>query len=110
MVDNNGFIVIAEDPVHTGKFFGEVDGAILESLTEYSIFRQIKIYDYQAICLVPEDDGSAGNILLTVSLREVMIEHNIDTYFNVSCFSAVQDNGLASEFHPGSDSLGHCPL
>ena len=47
MVDNNGFVVISEDPVHTGKFFGEVDGTILESLVKNDIFRQIKIYDYQ---------------------------------------------------------------
>ena len=47
VVDNNGFVVISEDPVHTGKFFGEVDGTILESLVKNDIFRQIKIYDYQ---------------------------------------------------------------
>ena len=66
MVDNNGFVVISEDPVHSGKFFGEVDGTILESLIQHDIFRPIKIYDYQAICLGPEDDDSAADILGTV--------------------------------------------
>jgi hypothetical protein len=66
VVDNNGFVVISEDPVHTGKFFGEVDGTILESLIHNNIFRPIKIYDYQAICLEREDDGSSANFLLSV--------------------------------------------
>ena len=65
VVDNNGFVVISEDPVHTGKFFGEVDGTILESLIEHGVYREIKIYDYQAICLEPVDDGSAAGILAT---------------------------------------------
>ena len=65
VVDNNGFVLISEDKTHTGKFFGEVDGTILESLIQHSIFRPIKIYDYQAICLEPEEDGNSANFLLT---------------------------------------------
>ncbi len=68
VVDNNGFVVISKDPVHTGKFFGEVDGTILESLVESQIFREIKIYDYQAVCLSPEgEENAASSIFLTVS-------------------------------------------
>ena len=65
MVDNNGFVVISEDPVHTGKFFGEVDGTILESLVKNDIFRQIKIYDYQAICLEMENEGGSASAILS---------------------------------------------
>ena len=67
VIDNNGFVIISEVKSNTGKFFGEVDGTILESLVHHNIFKPIKIYDYQAICLETEDDGSAGNILLSVS-------------------------------------------
>merc|ERR1712141_743202 len=63
VVDNNGFVIIANDPVHTGKFFGEVDGTILDSLIQHQIYRKIEIYDYQAICLESEDDGSPANFL-----------------------------------------------
>ncbi len=66
VIDNNGFVIISEDPVHTGKFFGEVDGTVLESLVQHNIFNVIKIYDYQAICLEAIDDGSAASMLLTV--------------------------------------------
>ena len=66
MVDNNGFIVISEQRENTGKFFGEVDGTIFESLIQHEIFRPIQIYDYQAICLEMADDGSAASMLFTV--------------------------------------------
>jgi len=65
VLDNNGFVVISEDPLNTGTFFGEIDGTILNSLEEYQVFNKIKIYDYQAICLEREDDGSPASGLLT---------------------------------------------
>ena len=65
VLDNNGFVVISEDPNNIGKFFGEIDGTILNSLEQNHVFKKIKIYDYQAICLENADDGSPANILLT---------------------------------------------
>ena len=65
VIDNNGFVVISDDAVHTGKFFGEVDGSILDSLIQHQIYKKIEIYDYQAICLEREDDGSSASLLLT---------------------------------------------
>ena len=71
MVDNNGFVVISEDPVHTGKFFGEVDGTILESLVKNDIFRQIKIYDYQV-----SDRWEGPSIIYDVGNLSKLFEHN----------------------------------
>ena len=51
MIDNNGFVIISENPLNTGKFFGEVEGTILWSLVKHEVFKKIKIFDYQAICL-----------------------------------------------------------
>ena len=34
VLDNNGFVMISETKADTGKFFGEVDGTILESLVQ----------------------------------------------------------------------------
>eukprot|EP00090_Calanus_glacialis_P023863 TRINITY_DN369_c0_g1_i1.p1 TRINITY_DN369_c0_g1~~TRINITY_DN369_c0_g1_i1.p1 ORF type:complete len:1359 (+),score=332.60 TRINITY_DN369_c0_g1_i1:336-4412(+) len=65
VLDNNGFVVISEDPSNIGKFFGEIDGTILKSLEQNHVFKKIKIYDYQAICLENADDGSPANIILT---------------------------------------------
>jgi hypothetical protein len=65
VLDNNGFVAISEDPSNIGKFFGEIDGTILKSLEQNHVFKKIKIYDYQAICLENADDGSPANIILT---------------------------------------------
>jgi len=68
VLDNNGFVMISEDPLNTGKFFGEIDGTILKSLEKNHVFKKIKIYDYQAICLENvenSDDGSPAGIILT---------------------------------------------
>ena len=65
VLDNNGFVMISEDPLNTGKFFGEIDGTILNSLEKNHVFKKIKIYDYQAICLEEADDGSPAGIILT---------------------------------------------
>ena len=68
VIDNNGFIVISEQKENTGKFFGEVDGTIFDGLIQHKIFSPIQIYDYQAICLEMDDDGSAASMMLTVSI------------------------------------------
>ena len=47
VLDNNGFVVISEDKLNTGKFFGEIDGTVLNSLVKNNVFRRIKVYDYQ---------------------------------------------------------------
>merc|ERR1711892_988529 len=65
VLDNNGFVAISEDPSNIGKFFGEIDGTILRSLEQNHVFKKIKIYDYQAICLENADDGSPANVILT---------------------------------------------
>lgn len=65
VLDNNGFVMISEDPLNTGKFFGEIDGTILRSLEKNHVFKKIKIFDYQAICLESADDGSPAGAILT---------------------------------------------
>lgn len=73
MIDNNGFVIIAENKADTGKFFGEVDGTILESLVQSGVYKRIKIYDYQAICLETEGDGSSSSIIMTVNIRALVL-------------------------------------
>ncbi|KAJ8684182.1 hypothetical protein QAD02_019974, partial [Eretmocerus hayati] len=38
ILDNNGFIIISENHKHTGKFFGDIDGTIMDSLVQDKIF------------------------------------------------------------------------
>lgn len=38
LLDNNGFIILSESSEHTGKFFGHIDGTIMDSLVQDRIF------------------------------------------------------------------------
>lgn len=60
ILDNNGFIIISEKHEHTGKFFGEIDGTIMDSLVQDKIFRKITIVDYQGACSPQTSQVSAA--------------------------------------------------
>lgn len=50
VLDNNGFIIISEQPEHTGRFFGQIDGTIMDSLVQDRIYKKVPVYDYQGAC------------------------------------------------------------
>ncbi|XP_045481988.1 voltage-dependent calcium channel subunit alpha-2/delta-3 isoform X2 [Harmonia axyridis] len=50
ILDNNGFIIISENPEHTGRFFGQIDGTIMDSLVQDRIYKKLPVYDYQGVC------------------------------------------------------------
>jgi hypothetical protein len=51
VLDNNGFIILSESLDHTGKFFGQIDGTIMDSLVQDRIYKKVAVYDYQGACL-----------------------------------------------------------
>ncbi|KAJ8982828.1 hypothetical protein NQ317_010449 [Molorchus minor] len=50
VLDNNGFIIISENNEHTGRFFGQIDGTIMDSLVQDRIYKKVPVYDYQGAC------------------------------------------------------------
>ncbi|CAH1960682.1 unnamed protein product [Acanthoscelides obtectus] len=50
VLDNNGFVIISENNDHTGRFFGQIDGTIMDSLVQDRIYVKIPVYDYQGAC------------------------------------------------------------
>ncbi|XP_016845340.1 voltage-dependent calcium channel subunit alpha-2/delta-3 isoform X2 [Nasonia vitripennis] len=50
ILDNNGFVIISEKHEHTGKFFGDIDGTIMDSLVQDRIFKRVNVVDYQGVC------------------------------------------------------------
>jgi hypothetical protein len=55
VLDNNGFVILSENPDHAGKFFGQLDGTIMDSLVQDRIFKKVAMHDYQGAC---HDDRS----------------------------------------------------
>ena len=102
--------MISETPIHTGKFFGEVDGTIFESLIHHEIFNPIKIYDYQAICLETQDDGDAASMLLTVRDDNFLLTGFVSTLVrNLFLCAAFQVGFVDVQLHPRPDRLDHHP-
>lgn len=64
VVDNNGFIIIGEQVKWTGKYLGEFDDVLLESLITHQIYTRKKVRDYQAICIEKYTISGPGGRLL----------------------------------------------
>ncbi|XP_041769971.1 voltage-dependent calcium channel subunit alpha-2/delta-3 isoform X3 [Anopheles merus] len=65
VIDNNGFVVISEQLQETGAFFGEVKPAFMQRLLDDSIFRNVTVYDYQAVCFMAKGSINLGTVLQT---------------------------------------------
>uniref|UniRef100_A0A3B5QES7 Calcium voltage-gated channel auxiliary subunit alpha2delta 3 n=1 Tax=Xiphophorus maculatus TaxID=8083 RepID=A0A3B5QES7_XIPMA len=64
LIDNNGFILVAEDYTLTGNFFGEAEGAVMNKLLQMGSFKRVTLYDYQALCWVHSESSDSGRTLL----------------------------------------------
>ncbi|XP_015790975.1 voltage-dependent calcium channel subunit alpha-2/delta-3 isoform X2 [Tetranychus urticae] len=65
LVDNNGFVVVSKRSNETGKFYGEVDYPMFEIMVSQGIYKEIKMYDYQAICIEVIQRSGPGSTLIT---------------------------------------------
>lgn len=90
VLDNNGYIIVSENSQHTGRFFGEIHGTIMNMLVDENIYRKITIYDYQAVCFPDLNSDSSGNSLIAVSssnnLKIILIFSNfkiLRTFFYI---------------------------
>ncbi|XP_037897519.1 voltage-dependent calcium channel subunit alpha-2/delta-3 isoform X2 [Glossina fuscipes] len=64
VLDNSGFVIISEEPEHTGKFFGQIDGTIMDSLVQDRIYKRVTVNDYQGICSNADNPYAAtGDII-----------------------------------------------
>ncbi|XP_046727479.1 voltage-dependent calcium channel subunit alpha-2/delta-3 isoform X2 [Silurus meridionalis] len=64
LIDNNGFILVAEDFSLTGVFFGEAEGAVMSKLLSMGSFKRVTLYDYQAICRIYAESSDSSSSLL----------------------------------------------
>lgn len=77
VIDNNGYIILSEDADDTGRFFGEVQPIAMKTLVLLEEFKQILVYDFQAVCKTlkgasPYDSAkSYGSIFSTVGNMEI---------------------------------------
>ncbi|XP_064082141.1 voltage-dependent calcium channel subunit alpha-2/delta-3-like isoform X5 [Macrobrachium nipponense] len=65
LLDDNGFIIASDKKDSTGKFFGTIEGTIMESLVQSEVYKRVRILDYQAVCLDSDMEPSSSSILYT---------------------------------------------
>ncbi|XP_021933890.1 voltage-dependent calcium channel subunit alpha-2/delta-3-like isoform X3 [Zootermopsis nevadensis] len=75
IIDNNGFVVASEAIGETGKFFGEVEGNVMNALVNEKVFRKVHIIDYQAICIHASEDTNRASFLTTPMQHLMKIFH-----------------------------------
>lgn len=63
LLDNNGFVILSESTEHTGKFFGHIDGTIMDSLVQDRIYRRVSLMNYQGLCSDRENPYTAAGDL-----------------------------------------------
>ncbi|XP_017472121.1 PREDICTED: voltage-dependent calcium channel subunit alpha-2/delta-4 isoform X2 [Rhagoletis zephyria] len=64
VLDNNGFVIISEQGDHSGKFFGQIDGTIMDSLVQDRIYKRVTVNDYQGICSDADNPYTAASASL----------------------------------------------
>lgn len=73
LLDNNGFVVLSDRDFEnnsrlfqdSGHFFGEIDIDLFNDLVGRGIYKKVKMYDYQTICIVEGERRSFGTMLKT---------------------------------------------
>ena len=104
LVDNNGFVVLSNHRVaDVGRFFGLVDGDILNELVATGVFRKIHMFDYQAVCVEPESEatGSSSRPLVFSMLEQL---HQIATHI-IHLIAAIYLNSFYGEWHTSAASM-----
>ncbi|CAG6021517.1 unnamed protein product [Menidia menidia] len=110
LIDNNGFILVAEDYSLTGTFFGEAEGAVMSKLLQMGSFKRVTLYDYQALCWVFSESSDSGHTLLDpyfaffsavkwilTELVIFLVEFNLYSWWNCDLTSKAQRIGRSMQ-------------
>ncbi|KAF7236835.1 Voltage-dependent calcium channel subunit alpha-2/delta-4 [Varanus komodoensis] len=121
LIDNNGFILVSKVSKQTGKFFGEVDGSVMAQLINMGMFREVKMFDYQAMCKTPHHHHSGARPLLSpvyVLLAAVkwlitdflifLLEFNISSFWHTDNLADAKSVFHHAHKHKKHDTLQPC--
>lgn len=95
LVDNNGFVVLSNHKTRdVGKFFGEIDGDILDELVQIGVYQRLHLFDYQAICLDAEiPSGPSVNPFMNSIVNQlILILRSFITWISLLYINLIYDN------------------
>ncbi|XP_018912174.2 LOW QUALITY PROTEIN: voltage-dependent calcium channel subunit alpha-2/delta-3 [Bemisia tabaci] len=93
IIDGNGYVVVSENRNDTGRFFGELEGAIMEAMVSKNIFRRIPMFDYQSLCFeeLNGENSDASSLLTPLNL----LHHILKWFFSHFIWILLQSNRLS---------------
>lgn len=66
VIDQNGYVMLSNDSKHIGKFFGEIEGSVMDAMLQNNTFEQATVYDFQAVCVRQMTSSGVGSLFLSV--------------------------------------------
>lgn len=102
--------MITEKYEDTGKFFGEVDGMVMEMLVNSDVYKRVRVVDYQAVCYQPVSKSNFASILRTplahlgglfnwvvAQFAWMLLQLNVHAYFNPDFSSVLASSKLIDD-------------
>uniref|UniRef100_A0A2K6AIF4 Calcium voltage-gated channel auxiliary subunit alpha2delta 4 n=1 Tax=Mandrillus leucophaeus TaxID=9568 RepID=A0A2K6AIF4_MANLE len=113
VIDNNGFILISKRSHETGRFLGEVDGAVMTQLLSMGVFSQVTMYDYQAMCKPSSHHHSAAQPLVSpisafLTATRWLLQELVLFLLEWSVWGSWYDRGAEAHKQKKQDQLQPC--
>ncbi|XP_039214683.1 voltage-dependent calcium channel subunit alpha-2/delta-4 isoform X5 [Crotalus tigris] len=121
LIDNNGFILTSKISQQIGKFLGEVDGSVTIQLVNMGMLKEVKMFDYQAMCKVPHHHHSGSRPLLSpvytllaaakwliTDFLIFLLEFNIFSFWHVDNLADAKSVFHHAHRHKKHDALQPC--
>lgn len=88
VLDNNAFVIVSEIYTDVGMFFGEINDDLLQDMVSVGLYRKIKFFDYQSICIEIINTTSSSITLMTplIYLKNILMwlsSHLLSIYLNL---------------------------
>ncbi|XP_055342885.1 voltage-dependent calcium channel subunit alpha-2/delta-3-like isoform X2 [Paramacrobiotus metropolitanus] len=63
LLDENGYVIMDNRyPENSGKFFGALEGEVMDALVQWEVYKRVTIRDYQDMCKPNKTEKNAGCI------------------------------------------------
>lgn len=80
-------MVVSDNRQDTGRFFGEIRSDIMNQLVLEGIYKQNRMYDYQATCFQPMETGNPASTFSNVSIHELIKYTRAGTLLHLQPFT-----------------------
>ncbi|XP_069868156.1 voltage-dependent calcium channel subunit alpha-2/delta-4-like [Dipodomys merriami] len=102
-----------DQELRTGRFLGQVDGALMAQLLDMGVFSRVTMYDYQAMCKAPAQRPSAAHPLTSplsacLALARWLMHELLLSLLEWSSWGSWLDRGAEAHKHKKQDVLHPC--